>query len=229
MASPPAFWRLHRLAPHGELGSTGELPQRARSPRSQGRLDPGRVLQGGSGLTHSVLLTGRPGVGKTTVVRDLARRLAAHRLAGFYTEEIRERGRRVGFRAVTLGGDRSTIAHVDLSGVPGVGKYGVDVPAIDWLADTTLGLLPDVDLYIIDEIGKMECLSRSFVEAVRRLFDTSLWIVATVARSGSGLIAEVKRRPGVILREVTHANRDDLAQKMAPWLEDKLRSPRAPS
>lgn len=172
---------------------------------------------------RTVLLTGRPGVGKTTVVRDLARRLAAHRLAGFYTEEIREHGRRVGFRAVTFSGDRATIAHVDFSTAQRVGKYGVDVQAIDQLADTTLGLRPDVELYLIDEIGKMECLSRRFVDAVRRLFDASPWIVTTVARSGSGLIAEVKHRPGVILREVTPVNRNSLAQKMAPWLEERLR------
>ena len=172
---------------------------------------------------RAVLLTGRPGVGKTTVVRDLARRLAAHRLAGFYTEEIREHGRRVGFRAVTFSGDRATIAHVDFSTAQRVGKYGVDVQAIDQLADTTLRLRPDVELYLIDEIGKMECLSRCFVDAVRRLFEASPWIVTTVARFGSGLIAEVKHRPGVILREVTPVNRNSLAQKMAPWLEERLR------
>ncbi len=175
-------------------------------------------------MQRAVVLTGRPGVGKTTVVRELARRLEAHRLAGFYTEEIRDAGRRLGFRAVTLAGERSIIAHVDFDAAQRVGKYGVDVEAIDRLAETTLGLRPAVDLYLIDEIGKMECLSERFVAAVRRLFEAPAWIVATVARSGPGLIAEVKNRPDVILREVTPVNRGSLARKMAPWLAARLPS-----
>ena len=176
---------------------------------------------------RAVLLTGRPGIGKTTVLRDLLRRLSAHeppryRLAGFTTDEIRESGRRVGFRASTLAGERTVIAHVDFDTTSRVGKYGVDVRAIDRLADSTLGTRPDVDLYLIDEIGKMECMSERFVDAVRGLFDGPSWIVATVARSGPGLIGEVKRRADAILREVTLENRDRLAARMAPWLEERL-------
>ena len=172
---------------------------------------------------RAVLLTGRPRIGKTTVVRDLARRLSARRLAGFYTEEIRHGGLRVGFRAVTFACDQVTIAHVDFNQASRVGKYGVDVEAIDRLADETLGLQPGVDLYLIDEIGKMECLSQRFVGAVRRLFDASPWIVATVARAGPGLISEIRHFPGVILREVTPGNRDGLAGNISLWLEERLR------
>ncbi|MBI2218916.1 MAG: hypothetical protein HYU51_16645 [Candidatus Rokubacteria bacterium] len=46
----------------------------------------------------------------------------------------------------------------------------------------------------VDEIGKMECLSRAFVEAVRALLDTAMPVVATVAARGGGFIEEVKRR-----------------------------------
>ena len=129
-----------------------------------------------------LLLTGRPAVGKTTAIRDLVTRLEAGgpadvtgselfvppRLAGFYTEEVRERsGRRTGFDAVTFSGNRITIASIHLPGSPSVSKYGVDVAAIDSLADREL--IPDAatDIYIVDEIGKMECYSRRFVARVR--------------------------------------------------------------
>ena len=58
-----------------------------------------------------LLLTGVPGVGKTTVVKRVAAALAGQKIAGFYTEEVRERGQRVGFRIVTLEGEQATLAH----------------------------------------------------------------------------------------------------------------------
>ncbi len=176
---------------------------------------------------RAVLLTGRPGVGKTTVVREVARRLAGFRLAGFYTAEMRDAGRRVGFEAVTLDGERSVIAHVDLATGARVGRYGVDVAAIDRLAAAALAADPEIELYVIDEIGKMECLSERFVAAVRGLLARRAWVVATVARAGRGLIAEAKARSDAIVREVTLVNRDELAAKIAPWLAARLRPPEA--
>jgi nucleoside-triphosphatase len=169
-----------------------------------------------------LLLTARPGVGKTTVIRKLASRLAHRRLAGFFTEEIRRSGRRCGFRAVTFDGTSSTIAHLDHPGPQRVSRYGVDVAAVDRLAETTLRDRPEIDLYVIDEIGKMECLSPRFVEAIEELLDASRWIVATIALSGGGFIAEVKKQPRTLLREVTYANRDRLADQVAPWLDEQL-------
>ena len=55
----------------------------------------------------NVLLTGFPGCGKTTVVRRGIQRLRDLQLAGFYTQELREAGRRVGFEAVGLGSAES--------------------------------------------------------------------------------------------------------------------------
>ena len=60
----------------------------------------------------NLLLTGPPGCGKTTVMRCLIERLDGLRLAGFYTQEIREQGQRVGFEAASLSGRRALLAHV---------------------------------------------------------------------------------------------------------------------
>ena len=48
----------------------------------------------------NILLTGHPGIGKTTVIMRLAERLVDRTLAGFYTEELRLGAQRQGFRAV---------------------------------------------------------------------------------------------------------------------------------
>lgn len=72
-------------------------------------------------------LTGRPGVGKTTVITRLVEQLADRRIAGFYTEEIREDGRRQGFRAATFSSETIVLGHVEIQSRQRVGRYGVDV------------------------------------------------------------------------------------------------------
>jgi nucleoside-triphosphatase len=170
-----------------------------------------------------LLLSGRPGVGKTTVVRRLAELLGDRMLAGFYTVEMRREGRRQGFRAITFDDRERVIAHISISGSPRVGKYGVDVAAIDDLANHTLSDSPEIELFIVDEIGKMECLSKVFVERFRLLLETGRLLVATVSEHGSGLIAEVKRREDCALWEVTLENRNALPEKIASWLRSHAR------
>jgi nucleoside-triphosphatase len=166
---------------------------------------------------HVVLLTGAPGIGKTTVMRRLARQLGAWRLEGFYTEEIREESERLGFRLVTFDGESRIIAHVAFPKTHNVGKYGVDVGAVDAAAGL-LALDRSAQVYLVDEIGKMECLSDRFVSAMRALLTGQTPVIATVGLRGGGFIAEVKRSEGCVLWEVTRVNRDALPSRIAAWL-----------
>jgi nucleoside-triphosphatase len=170
-------------------------------------------------MKTNLLITGRPAIGKTTLIQKVAERIEG-RLAGFVTEEIRDRsGKRTGFRAIPFEGERVTIASVDRAGGPRVSKYGVDVEAIDRLTDETLELREDVDVYLIDEIGKMECLSERFVEAVEKLLDSAKPVIATIGKQGPGLIASAKERKDADVWEVIEANRDALPDRIAHWLK----------
>ena len=163
-----------------------------------------------------ILLTGRPGVGKTTVIIRLAECLPVGSVRGFYTKEIRGGAHREGFRAVTLSGESATLAHVSLKSRLRVGRYKVDVAAFEAV------VLPELarpcDIMLIDEIGKMECFSRRFIAATRELLDGAAPVVATVASRGTGFIAEVKTREDVEICDVTPANRDHLPRLLAERL-----------
>ena len=168
-----------------------------------------------------LLITGSPGSGKTTVIRKVAAALSGRRLGGFYTEEIRVRGERKGFRLATFDGQERVMAHVDFRGPQRVGRYGVDVPVIDQLADSALAVREAVDVYLVDEIGKMECMSSRFVAALGGLLDSRKPVVATIAQKGGGPIAEIKDRKDAELWEVTRANRDGMPQEVLAWLGDE--------
>lgn len=170
-----------------------------------------------------ILLTGRPGVGKTTALRRTAQLLSDRGLpvTGFYTEELRSRGRRVGFRGIPFGsGESRVIAHVDLS-PPRVGKYGVDVEAIDRLSRQHLDPVDDA-IVLVDEIGKMECLSEEFVGRTRRLLDSETPVLATVGKGGGELMRTVRRRQDARLTSVTESNRDRIPERAARWLEERF-------
>lgn len=169
-----------------------------------------------------LLITGLPGTGKTTLIVKVARRLSRFHPAGFYTEEVRERGERRGFRLTSLDGREGILADVSFTGQGTVGRYGVDIKGFeDFLKALKLPSCPST-LVVIDEIGKMECLSREFVALIGQLLSSGRTVVATVARKGEGLIEEVKARGDVQLIEITRANRDGLADEVTRWLEERL-------
>jgi len=169
-----------------------------------------------------LLLTGRPGVGKTTVMRRVASRLRSERpalrLSGFITEEIRERGARTGFRIVPLHGPPRIMAHVDIESRHRVGRYGVDVATIDAVAESALATSGEVALYLVDEIGKMECFSARFVSAMRALLASERRVLATVALRGVGLVAEAKGHPDSAVWEISTSTRDVVTDRILEWI-----------
>ena len=101
------------------------------------------------------LLTGKPGTGKTSLIKETVADLEG-RAGGFYTEEIRSHGTRLGFRLITLDGYETILAHTDFNKRFQVGKYGVDVESLDRVGVSALRKAAEqCDLVVIDEIGKI--------------------------------------------------------------------------
>jgi nucleoside-triphosphatase len=175
----------------------------------------------------NLLLTGEPACGKTTIVRRVVERLGDLRLAGFYTEEVRRQGRRLGFQAIGLHGRRATLAHILFAAGPRVGRYGVDVKGFEAVVADELEQPPgQVDLFVIDEIGKMECYSERFIDATRTLLDGPLPVLTTVGHKGRGFLSEVKTRRDIRLITVTRENRDALPERLERELRRLVGTPR---
>jgi nucleoside-triphosphatase len=179
-----------------------------------------------------ILVEGRPGIGKTTVARRLVEQLRADGfpLRGFTTEEMREKGRRVGFAIERVPrqsseGKRGVLAHVDLPGPPRVGRYGVDIPSFESLVLSELRQPRADEAVVIDELGKMELASAAFREAVTALFDSEASIVATVHVYRHPFTEALKARPDVDVVRVTRENRDEVPKRLLERL--MFRSPDA--
>jgi len=161
-------------------------------------------------VKKNLLITGLPGVGKTTLIRRLYEALKDFHPIGFYTAEIREEGVRKGFELVTLEGKRGVLSHVDIKSRYRVGRYKVDVSGFEDFLGGISFFDPSSNMMMVDEIGKMECLSDKFEKILKKILDSEKWVIATIALKGSGLIAGVKQRQDIKLFEMTQNNRDVL-------------------
>jgi nucleoside-triphosphatase len=168
-------------------------------------------------MRNNILLTGRPGVGKTTVIRRVAEGLGNWRICGFTTQELRQSGRRTGFQVMTLDGQEGRLAEVGLDSPQRVGRYGVDLESFERVALPALEA-SEADLVVIDEIGKMECFSLAFQQAVRRALDGPVPVLGTIGRGGGPFMLEIRGRGDLQLLEVTRASRSGLPLKLVQML-----------
>jgi nucleoside-triphosphatase len=165
-----------------------------------------------SGKVKNILVAGRPGVGKTTLIKKLAEKLSGE-VAGFYTEEIRKAGVRVGFKIRSFAGREGILAHVDIKSDKRVGKYRVNLEDLEKVGvDSILGGLEKANFILIDEIGKMEMYSERFKEVVIKVLDSNKFLIATIIGKSHSFADKIKKREDIKLFEITRVNRDDLFQ-----------------
>jgi nucleoside-triphosphatase len=162
-----------------------------------------------------LLLTGNPGVGKTTVLLKTVAALRArgYRVGGMISREVRSSGERVGFEVLDLSnGRRGWLAHVNQPSGPRVGKYNVNLSDLDNVgAGAIVKAVEGCDVVCVDEIGPMELYSEKFKNAVRRAVGSEKLVVGVVHwKAGDRLIAEVKAREDADIILVTIANRSTL-------------------
>jgi nucleoside-triphosphatase len=166
---------------------------RSPKPGVAGSIPVSPAMAASTASDFKILLTGHPGSGKTTTMKDVVSRLRGRvPMTGFVTEELRESGRRLGFQGVTLDGRRFPLAHVDTKGPLRIGPYGVDLSGLESIGLEALTPREPGTVVVLDEIGKMECLSEAFKTRVARLLDDDTPLIATVAAVGVGFVRRVR-------------------------------------
>jgi len=165
------------------------------------------------------LLTGRPGTGKTSLIKQAVAGMRG-KAGGFYTEEIRSEGVRQGFRLVTLDGQSAILAHVNIHSQHRVSKYGVDIDNLDRVGvSALLKAAQQCDLVVADEIGKMELFSANFREAILQIIDSGKRVLGTIMLNANPWADAIKLKPQVNLVVVTRVNYPQVLDELLHWLE----------
>ena len=165
------------------------------------------------------LLTGKPGAGKTSLIKQAIAGMGG-KAGGFYTEEIRSGGARLGFRLVTLNGECAILAHVNIHSPYQVSKYGVDIDNLDRVGVSALyKAAEECDLVVIDEIGKMELFSANFREAVLQIIDSGKSVLGTIMLNANPWADAIKLKPQVNLVVVTRVNYHQVLEELLCWLK----------
>jgi nucleoside-triphosphatase len=170
----------------------------------------------------NVFVTGRPGVGKTTLIRRVLSDIGAD-AGGFYTSEIRERGTRVGFSITSLDGESGTLARVDYGGPYRVGKYGVNREDLERVGVAALeSATAAAELVIMDEIGRMELCSPAFQTAVMKALDGRTPVLGTIQDRSNRFLDAVRARKDVEVIEITEGNRDEMVAVVSDRVRELL-------
>jgi len=169
-------------------------------------------------------LSGLPGVGKTTTLIKTIEILEeeGYVVGGMITEELRENGRRTGFYVLDwMSKEKKVFAHKDFESRHKVGKYGIDVKALEEVGIKALQeAMEKADVIVIDEIGKMEVESKKFVQTVRDILDMDKHIIMTLhKKSRNSLLQEIRRRDDIRMLEVTPINRNLLPFKIVQLIK----------
>jgi nucleoside-triphosphatase len=174
-------------------------------------------------------ITGMPNVGKTQTLLKIIEFLekAGYTIEGMITEAIIENGKRVGFKVYDWQTDENDVfAHVDFDVKDKVGSYGVDISVLEEIGIPAIEkaiLSEDVNVIVIDEIGKMEMLSERFCEIVIEALDSGKPIMVTLhKKSRTPLLQDVRRRDDIRILEVTPVNRNLLPYKIEKIMREKL-------
>ena len=176
----------------------------------------------------SILLTGRPGVGKSSCLRRVAERCSST-VDGVISGELRENGKRAGFEMQLIGqGTRGLLASPEVEsairfGTPrqldGKPRLGV---THDFLKSDVCphlrALIGKVSLIVVDEIGSMQASFPEFLEVIRELIAADTPLLASISLAEDPSIDALRNCREIPTIELSLSNRDLVATMLTAYV-----------
>lgn len=178
----------------------------------------------GNSITKNLFIAGTLGVGKTTLIREvtLAKR---DRIGGFYTEPILSGRMQKGFMIRTFDGQERMLAAKGLKSPHQLGKYGVDLNALENVGVPALKLaLMSKDLIVIDEIGSMEMMSERFRATLLECLNSAKPVLATIRAASQPFSDQVKKLADTQTLLLAKSNYPSVKQQVRKWIESHFRA-----
>ena len=170
----------------------------------------------------NLILTGTPGIGKTTLIKECAYPFV-EKLGGFVTEELKEGHCREGFLLKTFQGEKRVLAKKGMASPHKLNKYGIDLSALNNVGIPALKKAQAAgQLLVIDEIGKMEMMSEPFCQFVTSALAGPLPLLATIRTKAEPFTSQVKKMSDTELLVLTRANYPEIKRRVRGWIEDKV-------
>ena len=166
-------------------------------------------------MSRHIFLTGRPGIGKTSVLLRVIKILKDEErlVGGMISHEVRQGASRVGFRLIDItNGREGWLAHIHHESGPSVGKYRVNLQDLRNIGVRAISSAIDTsDVIVIDEVGPMELVSTAFKEAVTRAVESPKILIGVLHYSARDpFISTIRTMPHIQIFKVTLTNRQHL-------------------
>ncbi len=169
----------------------------------------------------NIFITGKPGVGKTTLIKKIANFYGGS-AGGFYTQEVRKEKGRIGFDVISLSGEKGKLAREKYRSKFRVGKYGVNLADLERVGVKAVSqAIGSKGIVIIDEIGKMELFSHNFKDKVVKSLNSPKRVLAVVSQSKNEFAENLKICPRLKIFELTKDNFDKVYKGIMKTWEKK--------
>lgn len=161
-------------------------------------------------MAKNVFIAGAPGIGKTSLISRLYRDLTPLFIRGFYKEKILEYRILKGYRLSTFDFQELILAHIHIVGPDRIGEFGLNLDGLNNLIKKLLKPDPMVELFLIDEIGLMECASRQFRQMIMKIINSQIPLIATLPSHEVLDILKIKDREDIAVLNMTYKSRESI-------------------
>lgn len=173
----------------------------------------------------NLLICGLPRCGKTMLVKKIGcDQTFSNRFSGFITEEIREKGERVGFKIISFPEkEEGFLARKGFPSLFRLGSYGVNLDHLEKIGVASIERgLASGKIIIIDEIGKMELFSEKFKDVLLQALDSPQKVLATIMERKNTFADKIKEMENTKLISLTRENFQHVFDEVQQWLKSPL-------